>query len=109
MNSKHSAIIIIMQRLHQDDLTGYLLKRDNGVLAKTKEKWEHIVIPGIDKQGEALWPEMHDLEDYEEMKIKTPYLFTHNIYKTLYLKVVVFLKTSGGNFIWMSLNLNIES
>lgn len=32
-------IVIIMQRVHEDDLTGYLLKGGN------KERWRHLVIP----------------------------------------------------------------
>lgn len=39
LNDKRTgAIVIIMQRLHQDDLVGHVLARDD---------WEHVVIPAI--------------------------------------------------------------
>lgn len=37
-NKKNGAIIIVMQRLHVDDLTGHLLKKDG---------WQHLCLPAI--------------------------------------------------------------
>lgn len=37
-DKQHGAIILIMQRLHEDDLTGHVLMRDD---------WEHVVLPAI--------------------------------------------------------------
>ncbi|WP_439575938.1 phage terminase large subunit [Phreatobacter sp.] len=37
-DKRHGAIILIMQRLHQDDLVGHVLERDD---------WEHVVLPAI--------------------------------------------------------------
>lgn len=38
-NSPETPIILIMQRLHEDDLSGWLLKGGNG------EEWEHVCLP----------------------------------------------------------------
>lgn len=37
-DKQHGAIILIMQRLHEDDLVGHVLERDD---------WEHVVLPAI--------------------------------------------------------------
>lgn len=39
----NSAIVIIMQRLHEDDLVGYLLEEEKGI-------WTHINITGIEEK-----------------------------------------------------------
>ncbi|MCL6583050.1 MAG: phage terminase large subunit [bacterium] len=73
---KRSAIVIIMQRLHEDDLTGHVL-REGG--------WEHLCFPmefeperrcitclGVQdprtQEGELLWPERFDREWLAEQK-----------------------------------------
>jgi len=50
-NRLETPIILIMQRLHEDDLTGFLLGGGNG------EKWHHHIIPAIDGDGQSFWPE----------------------------------------------------
>lgn len=42
----NSAIVIIMQRLHEDDLVGYLLENEKGI-------WTHINITGIENHDVA--------------------------------------------------------
>ncbi len=44
-DKKKGVIIIIMQRLHQDDLTGYLLKKGG---------WDHLCLPMIAEKDEVL-------------------------------------------------------
>lgn len=39
----NSAIIVIMQRLHEDDLVGYLLEEEDGI-------WTHINLTGIEEE-----------------------------------------------------------
>lgn len=39
-DQENGSIILIMQRIHEDDLTGYLLDKE-------PDKWEHIVMPMI--------------------------------------------------------------
>lgn len=68
-NSENTPIILIMQRLHQEDLAGWLLDGGNG------EKWENIVLPAIQEDGTALWPEKHDLETLKRMEAANRYVF----------------------------------
>lgn len=62
-------IILIMQRLHESDLAGFLLAGGNG------ETWEHIVLPAISDAGEALWPAKHGIEQLRVMEKASPYVF----------------------------------
>lgn len=62
-------IILIMQRLHEDDLSGFLLRGGNG------EAWDHVCLPAITDDGAALWPEKHDLEALRRMEQANPYNF----------------------------------
>jgi predicted phage terminase large subunit-like protein len=62
-------IILIMQRLHEKDLAGWLLGGGNG------ETWEHICLPAITDDGQALWPEKHDMEALRRMERAAPYVF----------------------------------
>jgi predicted phage terminase large subunit-like protein len=66
---KQTPIILIMQRLHESDLAGWLLEKGNG------EEWEHICFPAIQADGTALWDEKHTLEDLRRMEQANPYVF----------------------------------
>lgn len=68
-NNPSTPIIVIMQRLHEDDLCGWLL---NG---GCEEKFHHLCLPAITEQGAALWPEKHSLEKLREMERASPYVF----------------------------------
>lgn len=68
-NSKDTPIILIMQRLHEEDLSGFLLAGGNG------EHWEHICLPAIQADGSALWPEKHSIDVLRRMQEATPYTF----------------------------------
>lgn len=70
LNKKDTPIIVIMQRLHEDDLSGFLLDGGSG------EEWHHLKIPSINEKGEALWPFKHSLEDLKRMESKSPYTFS---------------------------------
>jgi len=67
-NSRKTPIIIIMQRLHQSDLTGYLL-------AKEPKRWHHVKIPVINKKGVVLWENKHTYDDCMKMKKNNEYVF----------------------------------
>ncbi len=69
VNSPETPIILIMQRLHENDLAGWLLGGGNG------ETWEHLCIPAINKAGEPLWPATHDIEALRRMEAAKPYEF----------------------------------
>jgi predicted phage terminase large subunit-like protein len=68
-NSKETPIILIMQRLHEHDLAGWLLDGGNG------EEWEHVCLPAIQADGTALWPEKHTIADLRRMEKAAPYVF----------------------------------
>ncbi len=60
-NSPDTPIIVIMQRLHEEDLAGWLLDGGNG------EEWGSILcLSAIQPDGSALWPEKHNIETLEE-------------------------------------------
>jgi predicted phage terminase large subunit-like protein len=62
-------IILIMQRLHENDLAGWLLGGGNG------EKWEHVCLSAWQDDGTPLWPEKHSAEDLLRMETASPYNF----------------------------------
>jgi predicted phage terminase large subunit-like protein len=76
VNSPRTPIILIMQRLHERDLAGWLLSGGSG------EHWEHLSLPALAEEadehrqpGEALWPAKHTREKLEEMRAAMPYTF----------------------------------
>ena len=68
-NSPETPIIVIMQRLHEDDLAGWLLRGGNG------EKWESVILPVWNEDGTPLWSEKHDAETLQRMEKASPYHF----------------------------------
>lgn len=78
-NNPNTPIILIMQRLHEEDLSGWLLgdrKPDNKPRAGGNgEVWEHLNLPAIQPDGTALWPEKHTIETLRIMERASPYVF----------------------------------
>lgn len=72
VNSRHTPIIIIMQRLHERDLCGYLLGQEPNV-------WTVVSLPCIytDESGNecALWEEKHTLEELRTLQKVQPFVF----------------------------------
>ena len=68
-NSPDTPIILIMQRLHERDIAGWLLDGGNG------ETWEHVNCPAITAEGESLWPEKWSLDELRRMEQANPYVF----------------------------------
>lgn len=68
-NSPQTPIILIMQRLHEEDLAGWLIEGGNG------EQWEHVCLPAIQQDGSALWSDKHDIETLRRMERAAPYVF----------------------------------
>lgn len=60
-NSRDTPIIIIMQRLHEDDLSGFV---KNGGMG---EKFEELILPAL-VDGESIWPYKHTTEELMAMK-----------------------------------------
>ena len=69
LNSPQTPIILIMQRLHEEDLSGWLLAGGNG------EEWEHVCIPVFDDEEMPLWPFKHDYDTLKRMESASPYVF----------------------------------
>lgn len=69
-NSPDTPIIVIMQRLHEEDLAGWLLDGGNG------EVWEHLELSAIQPDGSALWPAKHSIEALNRMELAAPYVFS---------------------------------
>lgn len=68
-NSPDTPIVLIMQRLHEKDLAGWLLTGGNG------ERWEHLCLSAWQDDGSPLWPEKHSAEDLRRMEEAAPYTF----------------------------------
>lgn len=64
VNSRNTPIIIIMQRVHEQDLCGYLLENDT-------EEWEVLSFPCLyeeDGEEKALWSFKHTIEELKKLK-----------------------------------------
>lgn len=72
VNSRNTPIVIIMQRLHPMDLTGYLHDIE-------PDEWEIISLPclfvGESGQLEALWPFKHTVEELHKLDKVNPVVF----------------------------------
>jgi predicted phage terminase large subunit-like protein len=68
-NSRETPIILIMQRLHEDDMTGFVLS------GRTGEKWHHLKLPALKEDGSALWSQKHTSEELKLIQSASPYMF----------------------------------
>lgn len=68
-NSPHTPIIVIQQRLHENDLAGWLMAGGNG------EEWESLVIPAINEAGESFWPEQFPIDMLRRLEAANKYVF----------------------------------
>lgn len=76
LNDRNTPVILIMQRVHEDDLSGFLLNGGSG------EEWEHLCLPAIDENGEALYPEMLNLDELETIRQADRYTFAGQYMQT---------------------------
>lgn len=60
-NSRNTPIIVVMQRLHPEDLSGYLMTIE-------PEKWHVVSLPVIKEDGTALWPHKHTIEELRDLE-----------------------------------------
>lgn len=65
-NSSRTPIIVIGQRVHEDDLCERLIQVGG---------WEHLCLEARDQAGNPLWPEMHDRASLEKMEKESPWVF----------------------------------
>ncbi|MCD8265621.1 MAG: phage terminase large subunit [Prevotellaceae bacterium] len=72
VNSRSTPVIIIMQRLHEDDLCGHLIRREPG-------DWTVLKLPALrtdpDGTEHALWEHMHTVEELHRLWEDTPFVF----------------------------------
>ena len=78
VNSRSTPIIIIMQRLHEHDLCGYLQEIE-------PDDWTVVSLPCVttDKHGhrQPLWPFKHTLEELEKIRLANSF-----VYETQYMQ-----------------------
>lgn len=68
-NHDKTPMLLIMQRLHIEDLAGYLMQVE-------KDDWHFLTLPAMDEiTGEMLWPETFSRETAEKLKEIDPATF----------------------------------
>ncbi|MEZ3577785.1 hypothetical protein D1638_01420 [Muribaculaceae bacterium Z1] len=72
VNSRNTPIIIIMQRLHERDLCGYLMGLE-------PDEWEVLSIPCLELDGDgnerALWEFKHTVEELRKIEAANQFVF----------------------------------
>ena len=76
INTDKTPIIIIMQRLHEDDLSGFLLNGGSG------EEWTHLCLPALNDNNEPLYPHKHTFEQLESIRQADRYTFAGQYMQT---------------------------
>jgi predicted phage terminase large subunit-like protein len=76
VNDRDTPIIVIMQRLHEEDLSGFLLNGGSG------EEWEHLCLPALDENNQPLWQEKHSFEELEQIRQANRYNFSGQYMQT---------------------------
>jgi len=76
VNDRETPIIVIMQRLHEEDLSGFLLNHGSG------EKWDHLCLPALDEENNPLWKEKHSFEELEQIRQANRYNFAGQYMQT---------------------------
>lgn len=69
LNKQDGPIIVIMQRLHEEDLSGWLLNGGSG------EKWEHVVIRARQPDGTSFWPQQFPVEMLDRLEAASSYVY----------------------------------
>ena len=69
LNKPETPIIVIMQRLHEEDLSGWLLNGGSG------ETWDHLNIPARMDDGQSFWPVQFPNEMLDRLETSSPYVF----------------------------------
>lgn len=69
VNDRDTPIIVIMQRVHEQDLSGFLLDGGSG------EQWEHLCLPALNELNEPLWSDKHTFAELEQIRQANRYNF----------------------------------
>ena len=76
VNDRDTPIIVIMQRLHEDDMSGFLLNGGSG------EDWHHLCMPVLDENNEPLWSDKHNFQEIERIRQADRYTFSGQYMQT---------------------------
>ena len=71
VNSVNTPIIVIMQRLHENDLCGYLMKADPG-------EWTVLSIPAVQGDGDSAvstWESRFPMAELKRIEERSPFVF----------------------------------
>lgn len=81
LNSQKTPVVVIMQRLHENDLSGFLLNGNS-----TLGEFRHVCLKALRedeeldydprKPDEPLWPLKHNMEQLKKMQVVNPGFFT---------------------------------
>lgn len=69
INDRDTPIIVIMQRLHEEDLSGFLLDGGSG------ETWEHLKLAALDENNTPLWEDKQNFKELEMIRQADRYTF----------------------------------
>tara|TARA_R110000787_G_scaffold130386_2_gene242326 strand:+ start:854 stop:2236 length:1383 start_codon:yes stop_codon:yes gene_type:complete len=75
-NNRNVPIIVVMQRLHEDDLTGFLLNGGSG------EEWNHLCMPALNEDNQPLWESKHTFDELEAIRQADRYTFAGQYMQT---------------------------
>ena len=64
----HAPTILIMQRLHVDDLVGWTKKNE-------PDQWEYVEVPALDENDKSFWEERYPAEELKRIREINPYKF----------------------------------
>jgi predicted phage terminase large subunit-like protein len=76
VNGRNIPIIVIMQRLHEEDMSGFLLDGGSG------EDWEHLCMPVLNEDNTPLWNDKHNFEEIEQIRQADRYTFSGQYMQT---------------------------
>lgn len=66
VNSRHTPIIILQQRTHEDDLSGYLIRKQGRV--EDGGVWTVLSLPSIKEDGTALCPDKYTIDELRALE-----------------------------------------
>lgn len=69
LNKPTTPVIVIMQRLHEEDLAGWLLAGGTG------EAWHHLNIPARMDDGSSFWPQQFPADMLDRLEATSSYVF----------------------------------
>lgn len=76
VNDRETPIIVIMQRLHENDMSGFLLAGGSG------EDWHHLCLPALNDKNEPLWEDKHTFAELEQIRQANRYNFSGQYMQT---------------------------